>query len=354
MTGARVEIDGSYGEGGGQILRTSLALAALTSRPLRITRIRAGRAKPGLAAQHLTAARAVAALCGGRLRGDDFGSQDLELLPGEVRGGSYEFDIAEERGSAGSVGLVLQALLPALLAAGEANVTIHGGTNVAWSPCFEYLACVFAPCLALLGPRLDLSRPRAGFYPHGGGTLTAHIAASRPLRPLRLQDPPVLRDLVLHSVVSDRLPAHIGPRQIKGARRALADAGHDLSLCRETDDRPPSGGPGTGILAAARLDTGFAGFSAVGERGRPAEKVGAVAGSELARFLSSRAHLDRYLSDQILLYAAFADGDSTWATTEVTEHLRTHAHVLRHFLPVEVSWREEEDTRLWRVTVTPA
>ena len=223
--GCYVEIDGSYGEGGGQILRTSLSLAALTGQALCLTHIRAARPKPGLAAQHLTAARAVATVCGGQLQGDAFGSQELKLVPGAVRAGPYEFNVAEERGSAGSVGLVLQSVLPPLLVGvGSVEVAVHGGTNVPWSPCFEYLAHVFGPCLALLGAEVVFERLRAGFYPHGGGTIVARGTLKRRLEALVLDEASVLNEVVIAGVVSDRLPAHIGPRQVESCRRQLAEA----------------------------------------------------------------------------------------------------------------------------------
>ena len=351
--GCYVEIDGSYGEGGGQILRTSLSLAALTGQALCLTHIRAARPKPGLAAQHLTAARAVATVCGGQLQGDAFGSQELKLVPGAVRAGPYEFNVAEERGSAGSVGLVLQSVLPPLLVGvGSVEVAVHGGTNVPWSPCFEYLAHVFGPCLALLGAEVVFERLRAGFYPHGGGTIVARGTLKRRLEALVLDEAPVLNEVVIAGVVSDRLPAHIGPRQVESCRRQLAEALPQGVGVKEIDERVPSGGPGTCILAAASATCGFAGFSAIGERGKPAETVGAEAGRELPDFLATHTHLDQRLSDQMLLYAALAEGPSTWTTPEITRHFRTNAHVVRRFLPVGIAWKEETTER-WRVTVTP-
>lgn len=348
-----VEIDGSYGEGGGQILRTSLALSALTGRPLRITNIRAGRPKPGLAAQHLTAVRAAAAVCSADVAGDHFGSKGVEFRPGRVGRGSWEFDVAAERGSAGATSLVLQAVLPAVLVgAGEGSITVHGGTNVPWSPSFEYLLHVFAPCLRLMGAELELDRPRAGFYPHGGGTIKARARLDGRLQPLQLAERGALGEIIIHSVTSDRLPAHIGRRQVEGCRRGLGAFADEAGRLRTVDERPPSGGPGTAVLAAARAAGGMAGFTAIGRRGRPAERVGREAGEQLAQFLRTGAALDERLSDQILIYAALADGPSTWTTPRITEHFQTNAYVIRQFVAVSIEWEEEMPER-WRVSVSP-
>jgi RNA 3'-terminal phosphate cyclase (ATP) len=347
-----VEVDGSYGEGGGQILRTSLSLAALTGRPLRITRIRAGRPQPGLAAQHLTAVRAVATVCGGEVRGAAFGSQQLEFIPGSVRAGAFEFDVAAERGSAGACSLVLQALLPALLAApGPAEVTIHGGTNVAWSPPYEYLLHVLLPCLQRMGMSVEVARPRAGFFPHGGGTLRASIYPPTALRPLLLPEAGEVERVVIHSVVSDRLPAHIAQRQAAACQQALAERFPRAAAAAELiAERPPAGGPGTCVLAAVQYQYGHGGFSSLGERGKPAEQVGAAAGRQLVAFLTSGATLDERLSDQVLIYAALAKGQSSWTTPAVTAHFRSNVYVIQQFLSVPVTWREEAKG-VWRITV---
>ncbi len=346
-----VVIDGSFGEGGGQILRTSLTLAAVTGRPVRIFKIRAGRPNPGLAAQHLTAVRAAAAVCGGRVRGDRIGSTEVIFEPGQPQAGEYEFDVAAERGSAGAASLVLQTVLPILLAAGgDSQVTIHGGTAVPWSPSYEYLAHVFVPALRRMDVWLEVSRPRAGFYPHGGGTIVARVRGSMPSG-LNLTERGKLRRIVIHSVVSQRLPAHIGPRQIAGCRQALGQWARRAEV-EEIDDHVPAGGPGTAVAAAAQFESGFCGAIALGKRGKPAEKVGAEAGLELARVIESGAAVDAHLADQLLLYAAMAAGPSQFTCPEITGHLETNAHVIGNFVDVKVAW-EEVDGGLWRVEVRP-
>jgi RNA 3'-terminal phosphate cyclase (ATP) len=348
-----VEIDGLHGEGGGQILRTSLSLAAVTGKPVRISNIRANRKNPGLANQHLAAVRAAARICGGELRGDKLGSRFVELTPKAVRAGAYEFDVAAERGSAGSTGLVLQTVLPPLLMAGRrSEITVRGGTSVPWSPGFEYLRHVFAPCLAWMGASVGLQRPRAGFYPHGGGVVKATAKLEGGLGPLRLVERGEIVKIVVHSVVSDRLPEHIGPRQIEGCREALGEGGVQVRDVEGLSERPPSGGPGTSVCAAVWFEEGFGGCTAIGERGVSAEKVGAQAGRCLADFVRSGAAIDEHLSDQMLLYAALAEGASEWTTPAMTRHLETNADVIREFLPARLWW-EQTGEAMWTVRVEP-
>ncbi len=357
-----VEIDGAQGEGGGQILRTSLSLAAVTGKAVRISNVRANRKNPGLSNQHLAAVRAVARICGGEVSGDKIGSRVVELSPRAVRGPSagsgsgrtaWLFDVAAERGSAGSVGLVLQTVLPPLLMAGGSwEVEVHGGTNVPWSPCVEYLEHVFAPCLAWMGASVELERPRAGFYPAGGGVVKCRAELDGPLAPMRAINRGRVINALAHSVVSDRLPEHIGPRQVKGCIDALRSDGAEVGLVGDLDEHVASAGPGTCVTAAVWFEHGFGGASALGEKGVPAEKIGAQAGRALAKFLRSGAAIDEHLSDQILLYAAMADGASEWTTPAVTTHLETNAEVIRAFLPAEIGW-EKMDEEKWIVRVEP-
>lgn len=323
-------IDGSHGEGGGQVLRTSLSLSALLGRELRIEGIRAGRPKPGLAAQHLASVRAAAAVCGASVRGDHMGSQGLEFIPGEVRGGRYQFEV----GTAGASTLVLQTVLPALLFAHAAShVQVHGGTNVPWSPPQEYVSAVFLPAIGEMGAGVTFDCLVPGFYPKGGGCIEARVRpVERALRPLDWRERGELRSLTAFSVVEARLPGHIIRRQIEGAREALGSTG-----LRAVEAHPASPSPGTALTIAAGFERGRAGFSALGRRGRPAEQVGREAGEEAARFLRGTASVDRHLADQLLLYAAVAGGRTRYVTEEVTEHLRTNAWVIARFIDVDMT-----------------
>jgi len=333
-------IDGSFGEGGGQVLRTSLALAALLGRELRVEGIRAGRPKPGLAAQHLAGVRAAAEVCGARVEGARLGSTELTFVPGRIRGGHFRFDV----GTAGATTLVLQTILPCLLFAREtSHLRITGGTNVLWSPPQEYIAHVFLSAIAAMGARAELECLTPGFYPKGGGHIEARVMPiDAPLGPLHWRERGELRSLTAFSVVEARLPAHIIGQQIDGARRALGSAG-----LRTETAHPESASPGTMLMIAAGFERGAGGFAVLGERGRPAEDVGGEAGEQAAEFLAASSTVDRHLADQLLLYAAVAAGETAYVTEEVTEHLRTNAWVIQQFLDAEI----EIDEAAGRVTV---
>ncbi|NSW57747.1 MAG: RNA 3'-terminal phosphate cyclase [Armatimonadetes bacterium] len=331
-----VHIDGSYGEGGGQVLRTSLSLAALLGCELQITDIRAGRPKPGLAAQHVTCVRAAAAICGAEVRGDAVNSGQVVFRPGTIQAGDYLFDVSDVRASAGSVSLVLQTVLPPLLFAdGPSQVTLRGGTNVPWSPTFEYLSHVFLPAIRRLGAECTLKRARGGWYPAGGGEIVAGISPLQGhLQPVQLTDRGDLRALDAVTTVSDGLPEHIAKRQLASALQELPT---QLSRRARRTTHRPEGGPGTAVLLAGTWESGHAGAGALGERGKPAERVGAEAGEEFRAFIESGAAVDRHLADQLLLYAALAEGTSRYTAQARTLHLDTNAWVIHQFLGDRVS-----------------
>ena len=332
-----ITIDGSHGEGGGQVLRTSLSLSALLGRELRIGAIRAGRSKPGLAPQHLASVRAAAAVCSASVRGDEIGSEELAFRPGEVRGGRWKFEV----GTAGASTLVLQTVLPALLFAREgSHVQVHGGTNVPWSPPQEYVDAVFLPALGAMGAQVALECLVPSFYPKGGGCIEARVTPlTSALRPLDWQRRGELRSLSAWSVAEARLPAHIVRRQTDAAREALGSVG-----LRAHESRPDSRSPGTMLTIAASFERGMAGCSALGKRGKSAEEVGGEAGEQAAAFLSGRASVDRHLADQLLLYAAIAGGRTCYVTDEVTEHLRTNAWVIAQFIDAGITIDEATGT----------
>ena len=208
-----LSVDGSYGEGGGQILRTALALAALTGVPVRIERIRARRSKPGLRPQHLTAVQAVARVCQAEVTGASLGSQTLTFRPRTLRGGHYVFDVAETSRSAGAVTLVAQALLPPLLQAGApATVILKGGTHVPWSPPAHYLSHVFLPALAAMGAEVEMTLERWGWYPRGGGELRLTIRGARPLTGVQWHTPAASSAFRALSAAA-KLPEHVARRQ---------------------------------------------------------------------------------------------------------------------------------------------
>lgn len=317
-----LHLDGSYGEGGGQVLRTALSLSVVTRVPVRIERIRAGRAKPGLRPQHLTAVQALARLAQAETSGALLGSQTLTFKPGAPQAGHYHIDVAEKTRSAGAVSLIIQALLPPLLMAGASSaVTLLGGTHVPWSPPVHYLSHVFLPALAALGPKVTLTLESWGWYPQGGGKVRLKIAPGRSLTPVEWRTPAAPGEFQALSAAS-RLPEHVARRQ---AGRLSARLGETVPVA---------------IVSASGQDPGSfvflwgprAGFSALGARGKPAERVADEVADDYLIYRKSGAALDPHLADQILLYLALAQGPSSFTTAAVTSHLLTNIWVIEQFL----------------------
>ncbi len=337
-----VVIDGSYGEGGGQVLRSALTLAMLTGQAVRLENIRAGRSKPGLRPQHLTAVRAAATLCDAHLEGDVLGSQVLIFRPGgPARPGEYLFDVAAtaRRGSAGAVTLVLQTvLLPLALADGDSLLTLRGGTHVAWSPPVPYLEHVFFPQLARMGLNAAVESLRWGFYPVGGGEVRVRIVGNggRPPAPLRLTTCGALLR-VWGTAAAMNLPAHIPQRMAARARNLLAAAGLTAQI---EPVRLRGSGPGAGIFLFAEYEAEggsvAAGFTAYGRRGLPAERVAEAAVEELLAHHRADAPVDPHLADQLVLPLALAEGESQIRTSRVSQHLLTNIWVVQHFLEREI------------------
>ncbi|MDQ2686667.1 MAG: RNA 3'-terminal phosphate cyclase [Armatimonadota bacterium] len=329
-----VHIDGSQGEGGGQILRTSLSLSVLTGRPVEFTHIRAGRSRPGLQPQHLAAVRAAAALCAASLEGDAVGSTRLLFAPQTAAvPGEYHFDI----GTAGATTLVVQTvLLPLTFAGAEARVTVRGGTHVPHAPTAEYLSHVYAATLGFLGLTVDISSLRAGFFPKGGGVVEAELASAAFLHPVDLTERGELRSLTAH-IVTANLPPSVAERGAATVRQSLAGWGDALRI--EARDAP-SLGPGASVVLVAECANAIAGFSAIGERGKPMERVADEACDEFQSWWASGAACDEHGADQWALPAALSSETSRWTTCRVTEHLRTVLGVIQQFLPVEVNLEE--------------
>jgi RNA 3'-terminal phosphate cyclase (ATP) len=324
-----IEIDGSFGEGGGQILRSSLTLSILTGKDLRIVNVRAKRSKPGLRPQHLTAVRAAAKVCKASTEGASIGSQELVFRPGEISGGKYRFEI----GTAGSTSLVLQTIfLPLTQAQAASTVTITGGTHVRWSPSFHYLDWHWLHFLRKMGVGADLTLEQAGFYPQGGGRIRARIHPADELAPLDLTE---RGDLIQIRGISAsaNLPGHIVRRQ---RQRVVSRLGHRVPLNDIRTVELPSSVKGTIMLLLAEYAHTQACVFALGERGKRAETVADEAVDAWLDFDRSGGVVDRYLADQLLLPLALASGPSALHTAEVTQHLLTNAEVIRSFLPVEI------------------
>jgi len=325
-----IEIDGMMGEGGGQVLRSSLSLSLLTGKPVRITRIRAGRARPGLRYQHRMAVQAAGRISHARVEGDRVGSGEVYFSPGAVASGSYYFDI----GTAGATSLVLQTvLLPLALAAGESRLHITGGTHVPWSPCFHYLDWHWRVLLARLGVSFELDLAKAGFYPQGGGVVRAVLPGGARLGGLQLSERGRLLRVRGLSAVAN-LPEEIALRQRNTAMRQLRELVGDIDI---TVAALPAHSRGTVLVLLAEFEHSQACFFALGERGKRAERVADEAVAELLKFLATDGAVDRWLADQLLLPLACAGQPSMLRTSEVTTHLLTNAAVIRRFLPVEIT-----------------
>lgn len=332
-----IEIDGSYGEGGGQILRTALALSCLTGKAFRIIHIRKEREKPGLMPQHLVAVRAAAVVAGAEVEGDKAGSTQLRFVPGAVRSGIFNFDI----GTAGSVPLVLQTvILPLLFAGGRSTVVLTGGTHVPFSPSYHYLAEVFAPMLARLGGRIDLSIDSFGFYPRGGGCVRCTVEAVKSLSPLGIAKQGRLLHVSGISAVGN-LPVTIARRQRETALAVLTETGIKAGISLV---EVPTPGKGTFVFLRGETEHALSGFTALGAIGKRAETVGEEAAQQLLEYHRSGAALDPHLADQLIPYLALAPGESTFTTSCVTRHLLTNLWVAGRFIPFRFSVEGEEGT----------
>ena len=325
-----IAIDGSHGEGGGQILRTALSLSCVFRKPFRMFNIRRGRPKPGLMPQHLAAVGAAQRISGAQVSGDGAGSMELAFSPGEARGGEIVLDI----GTAGSTVLVLQTVVPALLfASGASEVVLSGGTHVPFSPSYHYAAHVFAPTLRRLGVDIGLSIDSYGFYPRGGGKIRARLLPAKAIAPLRAVEPGKLVAVRGESAVGN-LPLAIAARQKASALAKIAPALRDGGIHADVRvGSVPAPGQGTFIFLAAESEGAVAGFSALGARGKRAETVGEEAASDFLDHAASGAALDPHLADQLVPYLALSGGESLFTTSRVTAHLMTNLWAVGLFRP---------------------
>ena len=342
---AALALDASHGEGGGQVLRTALALAVALGRPVTLERIRLRRPRPGLQPQHLTVVRALATISAARVEGDRLASTALSFVPWRLGHGDWRFDVGAVHASAGSVPLLFQALLLALVWAGaESRLTLIGGTHVPWSPTAHYLSEVFLPALASLGVGATVRLRRSGWYPAGGGEIEAAITPAARIAGLIATVPPSPLEVTGCSLVS-RLPRSIAERQRRQAEARLAAAGLTAAITIEEDTHAL--GPGTMLFLRAH---GRAGFSALGRRGVPAERVADEAVDALLGWQQSGAAVDVHLADQLVPFLALADGPSSFTCPALSGHLRAVAWVVQQFLPVGIALYDERPAR---VEVTP-
>lgn len=322
-----IVIDGAMGEGGGQIVRTALALSLVTGKSFVVSCIRAARKKSGLGRQHLAAAKAAATVGKGELRGCELGSPKLEFHPGPVQGGSFRFDI----GSAGSTTLVLQTVLPALLTApSPSTIELSGGTHNPMAPPFDFLAATFAPLVNRMGPTISLHCGQRGFFPRGGGRLLAEIQPTDRLLPLEL----VRRGSILQKralAIVAGLPAHIAERELRVVREQL---GWQLEDCHVLEDGLALGAGNVLLLqlTGESIEEVFSGF---GEKGMPAEQVAADTVQQAKTYLDAGVPVGRHLADQLLLPLALAGG-CRFLTMPLSGHAKTNIEVIRKFLDIKI------------------
>ncbi|MBI5407221.1 MAG: RNA 3'-terminal phosphate cyclase [Nitrospirae bacterium] len=362
-------IDGSHGEGGGQILRSALSLAIILSKPVEIINIRRGRPKSGLRPQHLTCVNACRDISDAHVEGNEIGSAQLRFSPQVTKSGNFTFNVAEKRGSAGSTSLILQTLLPPLvLGQHTTQLTLMGGTHGPWSPPFHYLKEIFIPVIGRMGVSIELTIDKWGWYPIGGGIVHAEI---NPIIPLNPPLPPLLKGgkvglgekgglkgLIVEergrltriwglSAVSN-LPLAIAERQRSEGLKELK------ALTIDTDIEvisAPSPGKGTFFFIVAEYAGIKAGFSALGAIGKPAEEVAREACRAFFEYHDSNGAVEPHLADQLIPYMALADGASSFTTTKVTRHLLTNVWTVRQLMDVDirVKGREGECGRVTRV-----
>ncbi|UCE02952.1 MAG: RNA 3'-terminal phosphate cyclase [Candidatus Latescibacterota bacterium] len=338
-------IDGSAGEGGGQILRTALALALVTGKAFRIRKIRAQRKRPGLQRQHLTAVTAAAQVGKAEVLGAALGSQEMSFRPlraperAEAR--EFRFDI----GTAGSTTLVLQTVLPPLLtAAGASTLLLVGGTHNPMCPPFDFIQETFIPLINRMGPEVTLQLERHGFYPAGGGKVRVHVKPSARLRRLDLLERGTIHRKRARALIA-RLPTHIAQRELKIVGDGLSIGGDDL----ETVEIHASHGPGNVLLIEVAGEFVTEIFTGHGMKGVPAERVARGAVREARRYLDAGVPVGAHLADQLLLPLALAGGGS-FRTLTPSSHTRTNIDVIQQFLDIEIR-ADPEDETVWRILV---
>ena len=320
-----IRIDGSFGEGGGQILRSSLSLSLITGQPFRIENIRANRKKPGLLRQHLTAVQAAAEVGGAEVDGAFLGSKALTFVPGKVRAGEFRFAI----GTAGSGTLVLQTILPALITAiGPSRVEIDGGTHNPAAPPFDFLQRSFIPLIERMGPKVKVELQRYGFYPAGGGRFVIEITPTDELKPIELEDRGEITTKRATALVAN-LPYHIAKRELDMVGKLLNWDAESLR-CEDTKN---SVSPGNLVMIEIASSAVTEIFTAFGKLGISAEDVAKDAAEQARAYIHSTAAVDEHLADQLLLPMALAGG-GTFSAVSLNMHAKTNMEVIRQFLTV--------------------
>lgn len=334
-------IDGSEGEGGGQVLRTALSLSLVTGKPFRIEKIRANRSRPGVMRQHVTAVEAACEIGGAECEALAVGASELTFTPGKVKPGKHRFAV----GTAGSTSLVLQTILPPLMLAGApSSLVLEGGTHNIYAPPFDFLDRVFLPVINRMGPRVSARLARPGFYPAGGGRIEVEIEPCPALTRVDLLERGELRSVLARAIVA-ALPGEIAVRELAAVEKVLGWPEES----RRIEQLPERHGPGNILMLEAVFDHATELVSGFGKLGVPAQVVGEQASKRMAGYLASSAVAGPYLADQLLLPMALAGGGS-FTTVKPSKHSLTGAEVIAKFLDVRITF-EEKDGGCHLVTV---
>lgn len=339
-------VDGSHGEGGGQILRTAVAFSMILRRPVRVTKIRAGRSVPGLRPQHVASLNIVRQVSGGRLEGATVGSSEISFTPGNISSSSLFLDMK----TAASITLALQAVIPAVALSGvRLELDLVGGTDVPWSPPFDYLSTVIREGYRRLGIGFTVEAGKRGYYPVGGGHVKATIGPCEKVRALELTVSPPPSPVSIMSRCG-RLPRHVAERQATSAASFLELEG--LALGRVVVAEEESDSPGSSILLWSEGDASILGADAIGAKGRSAESVGKDAARKFVEAASTRACVGAELADMLAPLLSLADGVSRVRIPSVTSHLTTSLHVASLFTSCSYDLRPDANSTI--LSVTPA
>jgi len=335
-----IKLDGSFGEGGGQILRSALTLSAITGIAFEIANIRSNRKKPGLLRQHLTCVNAVAKICNAKVTGNEMGSTTLFFNPGTVKPGNYHFQI----GSAGSTSLVLQTIVPILMiASGPSKITIEGGTHVAFAPIFDFINLSYIPLINKMGPKIMLELCKRGFYPAGGGKLIIDITPVESLKGLTILDKGKLLNKEV-IIANSKMSPKISEREFRSFNKILQDPSIESVVSEDNDSLCP----GNAFSFLAEYENVTYLTSALAEFGITSELIGKNIGISARDYLASDIPIDPYLADQLLLPLALA-GNGSFKTGKLTNHFKTNIEVIKYFLSVEIDVKEFEKENIIKI-----